>query len=320
MKDTKIRCRNAKETEDVLKVIEERHPEVKWSSGSKPTKFNPFNDDGGFLRIQDDRISFAMFDEVRDNEFANAMSAKRFLRRQNSTVHIHKSGNWVIAYESKTGRHGIAKCSPEDKFDFYTGAKLALARLYGDEFIPFEEKKPEATIAEGHCSYKVGDKVVVKSWKSLEDKYGLDSIGIINDIAFVGGMEKYCGKVGVVNEVCGNYVHLDIYGSDTGYGFHKDSIEPWDSTIREGDIVRIIDSGCIYTTNIPWLKANIDDTELIARYQFGKTPENNCGKYKVIKIAKHLMWDDELAYIQSIGFDGECFIIGVTGLDKTDES
>ena len=319
MKDTKIRCRNAKETEELLKVIEERHPEVKWQSGGNPTKFNPFNNDGGFLRIQDDRITFAMFDEVRDNEFANAMSVKRFMRRHNTTIHIHQRGNMVIAHESQTGREGIAKCSPEDKFDFYTGAKLALARLYGDEFIPFEEKKPEATIAEGHCSYKVGDKVVVKSWKSLKDKYGIDSLGIIKDIAFVGGMEKYCGEVGIVNEVCGNYVHLDIYGSDTGYGFHKDSIEPWDSTIHEGDIVRIIDSGCIYTTNVPWLKANITDTDLIARYQYGTSPEHNGGKYKVIKIAKHLMWDDELAYIQSIGFDGKCYIIGVTGLDKTDE-
>ena len=306
MKDTKIRCRNAKETEEVLKVIEERHPEVKWQSGSNPTKFNPFTgcgeDDGGYLAIRCDRITFANNDEVRDGDFDDAMSVKRFMRRHNTTVHIHQKGNMVIAHESQTGREGIAKCSPEDKFDFYTGAKLALARLYGDEFIPFEAKKPEVTIAEGHCSYKVGDKVVVKSWKS-----------------FVGGMEKYCGKVGIVNEVCGNYVHLDIYGSDTGYGFHKDSIEPWDSTIHEGDIVRIIDSGCIYTTNIPWLKANITDTDLIARYQFGKSPEHNGGKYKVIKIAKHLMWDDDLAYIQSIGFDGECYIIGVTGLDKTDE-
>ena len=314
MKDTKIRCRNAKETEEVLKVIEERHPEVKRQSGSNPTKFNPFNNDGGFLRIQDDRITFAMFDEVRDNEFANAMSVKRFMRRHNTTVHIHQNGNMVIAHESQTGRHGIAKCSPEDKFDFYTGAKLALARLYGDEFIPFEAKKSDEM-----CKYKVGDKVVVKSWKTLKDKYGIDSLGIIKDIAFVGGMEKYCGEVGIVNEVCGNFVHLDIYGSDTVYGFHKDSIEPWDSTIREGDIVRIIDSGCIYTTNVPWLKANITDTDLIARYQYGTSPEHNGGKYKVIKIAKHLMWDDDLAYIQSIGFEGKCYIIGVTGLDKTDE-
>lgn len=320
MKDTKIRCRNGKEAEEVLKVIEERHPEVRWQSKGLPSKFNPFNEkEGGYLRIQDDRITFAMFDEVIDNEFANAMSVKRFLRRQNSAVHIYQHGNMVIAHESQTGREGIAKCSPEDKFDFYTGAKLALARLYGDEFIPFEEKKPEVMIAEGHCSYKVGDKVVVKSWKSLEDKYGLDSLGIINDIAFVGGMKKYCGKVGFINEVSGNYVRLDIYGSDTGYGFHKDSIEPWDSTIREGDIVRIVDSGCIYTTNIPWLKANIDNTDLIARYQYGTSPENNRGKYTVIKIAKHLMWDDELAYIQSIGFESKCYIIGVTGLEKTDE-
>ena len=179
MKDTKIRCRNAKETEEVLKVIEERHPEVKWQSGSNPTKFNPFTgcgeDDGGYLAIRCDRITFANNDEVRDGDFDDAMSVKRFMRRHNTTVHIHQKGNMVIAHESQTGREGIAKCSPEDKFDFYTGAKLALARLYGDEFIPFEAKKPEVTIAEGHCSYKVGDKVVVKSplsvvWRSTAEK------------------------------------------------------------------------------------------------------------------------------------------------------
>ena len=42
-------------------------------------------------------------------------------------IKIYQDGNKIIA--KKDGKFGIAKCSPEDEFDIFTGAKLAIERL-----------------------------------------------------------------------------------------------------------------------------------------------------------------------------------------------
>lgn len=66
----------------------------------------------------------------------------------------------VIAKDLDSGKTGVAKCNPTDTFDFYTGAKLAFARLCGEDK-PKEEQKPK-------CKFKVGDKIV---GNKLADRY-----------------------------------------------------------------------------------------------------------------------------------------------------
>ena len=48
---------------------------------------------------------------------------------------IYQDGRNVVALDKITGKKGIARCNPEDKFDFYIGADLAYDRLR-------ERKKP----------------------------------------------------------------------------------------------------------------------------------------------------------------------------------
>lgn len=50
-------------------------------------------------------------------------------RCENETIVIYRKDNEVIALDKRTGKKAIAKCSPEDKFDFNIGAKLAFDRL-----------------------------------------------------------------------------------------------------------------------------------------------------------------------------------------------
>ena len=46
-------------------------------------------------------------------------------------VYIDKEdSSVVVAKDTETGKTGKAKCSPEDTFDFYTGAQLAMMRLF----------------------------------------------------------------------------------------------------------------------------------------------------------------------------------------------
>ena len=55
---------------------------------------------------------------------------ERWLERcGNETIVIYRKDNDVIALDKRTGKKAIAKCSPEDTFDFNVGAKLAFDRL-----------------------------------------------------------------------------------------------------------------------------------------------------------------------------------------------
>ena len=59
-------------------------------------------------------------------------------------IKLYVDGNKTIA--RMDGKVGVAKCSPEDEFDIFVGAKLALERL--------EEKcKPYAWLKEGVAYY-----------------------------------------------------------------------------------------------------------------------------------------------------------------------
>lgn len=57
-------------------------------------------------------------------------------------VYIDKNdSSVVVAKDTETGKTGKAKCSPEDTFDFYTGAQLAMMRLFDMKPFPEEPKK-----------------------------------------------------------------------------------------------------------------------------------------------------------------------------------
>lgn len=60
----------------------------------------------------------------------------------NDSIRILVSGNQVIAIHMENGKKGVARCHPDDDFDFYTGAKLALERLK-------EAEKPYGWLKEG---------------------------------------------------------------------------------------------------------------------------------------------------------------------------
>ena len=51
---------------------------------------------------------------------------------KNETIVIYRKGQEVIALDKTTGKKAVAKCSPDDEFDFNVGAKLAFERLMDD--------------------------------------------------------------------------------------------------------------------------------------------------------------------------------------------
>ena len=61
-------------------------------------------------------------------------------------IHITTNGKTICAVMKENGKvikRSEAKCSPEDTFDFETGAKLAFDRLFGKPFVPHLEYKSD---------------------------------------------------------------------------------------------------------------------------------------------------------------------------------
>ena len=97
------------------------------------------------------------------------------------------------------------------------------------------------------------------------------------------------------------------------------SVEDWNETqFEEGDIVKIIDTGKIYSTHPDWLIENIEDKELLIKYVYGENlyskgiKEDSKNLYKVRYVS------EGLAYIQRkiFSFDGPCYLIRTEGLAK----
>lgn len=64
----------------------------------------------------------------------------------NDSIRILVNGNQVVAIHMETGKKGVARCHPDDDFDFYIGAKIALERLE-------EAEKPYAWLKKGMRYY-----------------------------------------------------------------------------------------------------------------------------------------------------------------------
>ena len=61
--------------------------------------------------------------------FVNGSFFADCLKPMNECIVVYQKGSTVIALNKVTGEKGVAKCSPDDEFNFETGAKLAFERL-----------------------------------------------------------------------------------------------------------------------------------------------------------------------------------------------
>lgn len=103
-------------------------------------------------------------------------------------ITIERHGNKTVAKMGK--KVGVAKCADYDEFDEYTGAMIALNRLFGKEY---EEMKPK---------FKVGDVIEGIS----EDRYCITKkgwIGRVTEVDEDGFIEVY-GSNG------DSYAHFDV--------------------------------------------------------------------------------------------------------------
>lgn len=86
-------------------------------------------------------------------------------------IHITRKGSEVHAILKKDGKlvkRTVAKCHPDDEFDFEKGAKLAMNRLYGTAEVDEIKVKPDMKPSK----YKIGDIVLLKTKEELIKEFG----------------------------------------------------------------------------------------------------------------------------------------------------
>lgn len=116
----------------------------------------------GLYTIKNDKVNWT---------FSDAMFEPRVVC---NTVVIYEKGNQVIALDKATGKTGVAICSSEDTFDFYTGADLAFERLRG-RANPAKVRSPKYYNGEIVCintaadNFTVGKIYKVKNGKFTDD-------------------------------------------------------------------------------------------------------------------------------------------------------
>lgn len=96
---------------------------------------------GNIIRIVNhdafaDKYTYETINEIKKclvNNFYNGSPFSKNLKPVSECIVIYRRGNEVIALNKIDGSKAVAKCHPDDDFDFMIGAKLAFQRLTGSE-------------------------------------------------------------------------------------------------------------------------------------------------------------------------------------------
>lgn len=215
-----------------------------------------------------------------------------------------------------------------------------------------KEKKGKEKMKES--KFKVGEKVIIKDGSKIKDYQGgwikdmADYIGRKCTISFVShrhdgsfayrmkefdytwderGLEPADGTIIIskkenkITAKCDGFTGIarcnpeDDFDFKTGVNLAIERLFENMNIIKEGDWVEVIDPGYTYSTLPNWVSENIKDKTQIARYRYGSSPEKFM-EGKVLKIAKHTIFNDLLAYID--GYNG-CYAIGIKGLKKVEK-
>lgn len=136
-------------------------------------------------------------------------------------VYIDKEdSSVVVAKDTETGKTGKAKCSPEDTFDFYTGAQLAMMRLFDTKPFPEESKKR---------GLRVGDYVIGNEKAS---RYGITREGTIR---------KICEPL--YGELKRGEIYIKGPNETSGFCVAEEAFDLYNGPLYTGDIVCIKSNG-----------------------------------------------------------------------------
>ena len=287
-KGVSVECKTTEEVKKVLKICKDIN--IKWVDGQIATKYYPRNENyPKILNIGSNGVSICFinghysrrYDLCTANEFIEVKCKDLIFPKQE--IHITRKDNEIhsiLKENDKVIKHTIAKCHPEDEFDFKVGSKLAYDRLFEeDENVEANKSKHE---------FKVGDKVRIRQWDDMVEEFG-GNYGIINvgTEVFSYAMKYLCGKIAIIKATgANNHVRLEFKGNvdNTDYWVYTtDMLEPYAPRVaRAFDYVKILETGKIVKC--------VHDTE----YYGEKIFECNEGDYIYLKPEQYEVLDDHI--------------------------
>lgn len=202
-------------------------------------------------------------------------------------INIYTEGRKVIAKDAETGKTGVAKCCPEDTFDFMTGAKLALERL------SYEMARPK---------FKVGDRVIGNSLATA--RYGVTK-------------EGWIGEVVDTTSILGE---ITVATTDGEHSFNvlEKYFDLANDRIVPGDRVTVIDSGrAIRCNKIEIVTELTDNPNYLARFDCARNAEGVRWLKDHNRICRVLAANDCYALIVcGTGEDVGAYLVGINGLSR----
>ena len=161
------------------------------------------------------------------------VNRRYFVHDSKDNIDDHRIEGNVITVTLDGDRKGVAKCSPDDKFNLAFGTALAVARAYGDKETEAKLLAEPSEPVKEEPKFKVGELVRIRQWDDMAKEFGRNSIGTINtQQGFLRKMKPLCGKYAEITELDkGNRVLLKFFNCEgleyltEAYGFDTDMIE-----------------------------------------------------------------------------------------------
>lgn len=103
------------------------------------------------------------------NFVQNSIFSRKLKPVKNECIVIYRKGDEVIALDKSTGEKAIAKCHPDDEFNFKIGSKVAFEKLIGEESLKVLNTRICITNANGYDRLTVGKIYEIKDGKFTDD-------------------------------------------------------------------------------------------------------------------------------------------------------
>ena len=338
MKVEYIICENKAERDAVLAKLESEG--YVWGNKEPLTKWN-MNDawcDKSIVlcpKEETKRVLWA-FTRTDHREHPRAVSAQYYIGKRCKPILITRKGRVVTAEDKNTGEKAIATCSPDDTFDFGTGAMIAVARLIAQsdkgitkdaetvlrQLLGDDVNNDAPAEEEPTTKFKVGDLVTLKDDLEVHKRY--DGITLLENM-YRNGHRKPIKVIGVdCNEHYDCVPFSSRDGSTVSYWYSEEMLEKWDENkIYEGDKVHV-KKGCTrdrYDTYYQWLKDNISDVDFLLGFERSDAISTT-DTYTVVKIAPHGFFGGvQLAFIKRTNGVGNTFsyLYNIDALEKVTE-
>lgn len=242
-----VKVSNEYEANKLLSLFD-NYKDIRWVSGSSPMEFKNCNyphyiylRDGRTIKYYWERNNDAKEIKLADLFDNNNYKQEIHITRKNQEVHA------ILKENGKVIKRTVAKCHPEDEFDFKVGSKLAYDRLFEKD--NKDEKSKNVETNKPKHEFKVGDKVRVRQWDDMAEEFGVNC-GLINvgTGTFSYDMKYLCGKIAIIKATgANNYVYLEFKGNvdNTDYFVYTtDMIEPYTPrAAKVGEYVKVIEGG-----------------------------------------------------------------------------